>query len=185
MLWCVVVALALVCLALTRQLGLLHERIRPVGAMALNRRVVGGSRAPSLEVQTLTGETLTVGAAEGNSQLLFFLSQSCPVCKTLLPVLKSIRQRERSWLSVVLASDGGDAASHLKFVQQHRLEEFPYVLSEALGLAYGISRVPYAVLIDEKGAVSALGIVNTREQIESLFEARRLGQPTLQAYLQE
>jgi methylamine dehydrogenase accessory protein MauD len=187
-LWIVVVALSLTCLALTRQLGVLHERIAPMGALALNRRLVGGSPAPVLSVQALSGARLSVGASPAapesrKCQLIFFLSPACPVCKTLLPVLKSIRQREQAWLSVLLASDGADPASHRKFVQRHGLEEFPYVLSETLGMTYGVSRVPYAVLINEEGLVSALGLVNSREQLESLFEARRLGKPTLQKYL--
>jgi methylamine dehydrogenase accessory protein MauD len=186
-LWIVVLALCVLCLALTRQIGLLHERIRPMGAMALNRRLAGGSVAPVLSVQTLAGETLEVGSVPSatkasRSRLIFFLSPVCPVCKTLLPVLKSIRQRERSWLSVLLASDGGELSSHQRFVQEHALEEFPYVVSEALGLSYGISRVPYGVLIDEQGLISALGVVNSREQLESLFEAQRLRLPTLQDY---
>jgi methylamine dehydrogenase accessory protein MauD len=190
MLWIVVVALSLVCLALTRQLGVLHERIAPMGALALNGRLAGGSRAPVLSVQTLTGATITVGASGGASessrcQLIFFLSPACPVCKRLLPVLQSIQQRELAWLSIVLASDGGEIASHRTFVQQHDLEEFPYVLSETLGVTYGISRLPYAVLIDEQGIVSALGLVNSREQLESLFEAKRLNKPTIQEFLLE
>lgn len=189
-LWAVVIALSLVCLALTRQLGVLHERIAPMGALALNRRLSGGSAAPVLSVQTLTGATLTLGrrgdAPESRKcQLIFFLSPSCPVCKTLLPVLKSIQQHERAWLSVLLASDGGETASHRQFVDQHGLEEFDYVVSEMLGVTYGVSRLPYAVLIDERSIVSALGLVNTREQLDSLFEAKRLGLPTLQEYLYE
>lgn len=189
-LWIVVVALSLVCLALTRQLGVLHERIAPMGALALNRRLTGGSPAPALTVQTLSGAMLTVGAsgtaAESRKcQLIFFLSLACPMCRTLLPVLKSIHLRERAWLTILLASDGAKPASHRNFVHQHGLEELPYVLSETLGISYGISRVPYAVLIDEHGTVSALGLVNSREQLESLFEAKRLGKPTLQKYLNE
>jgi methylamine dehydrogenase accessory protein MauD len=187
-LWIVVIALSLVCLALTRQLGVLHERIAPMGALALNRRLTGGSAAPARSVQTLSGATLTVGARAGGpdsfkSQLIFFLSPECPVCKKLLPVLKSIRSREQAWLEVVLASDGGDIALHRQFVEQHGLNEFQYVVSDVLGVTYGISRLPYAVLIDQRGTVSALGLVNTREQLESLFEAKRLGTPTLQQHL--
>jgi len=190
MLWLAVVSLSLVCFALTRQLGILHERIAPMGAMALNRRLAGGSQAPVLSVQTLEGATIAVGVSGGGSesrkcQLLFFLSPACPVCKTLLPVLKSIQQREIAWLSIVLASDGGEIASHRTFAQQHKVEEFPYVLSETLGVTYGVSRLPYAVLIDERGIVSALGLVNSREQLESLFEAKRLNQPTIQDFLLE
>jgi methylamine dehydrogenase accessory protein MauD len=190
LLWIVVLALALVCVALTRQVGVLHERIAPMGALALNRRLSGGSRAPALAVQALSGAVLTIGSTgEGKdssrSQLVFFLSPTCPVCKTLLPVLKSIRESERAWLTILLASDGDEMASHQTFVQQHGLAEFPYVLSQALGVTYGVSRLPYAVLIDEQGIVSAMGLVNSREQLESLFEAKRLGRSTLQQYLVE
>jgi methylamine dehydrogenase accessory protein MauD len=190
MLWVVVVALSFVCVALTRQIGLLHERIAPMGALTLNRRLTGGSVAPAFSLQTLTGTLVTVGPTGETTQprlcqLIFFLSLACPICKRLLPVLKSIWEREETWLSVLLASDGGEPASHRQFVQRHGLEQFAYVLSDTLGIAYGISRVPYAVLIDEKGVVCALGLVNTREQLESLFEARRLKRPTLQSYLYE
>lgn len=190
LLWIVVMTLCLVSLALTRQLGLLHERIAPIGALALNLRLAGGSPAPVMSVQTLTGATLTVGAPDPATEsrqclLIFFLSTACPVCKTLLPVLKSIREREQAWLSLLLASDGGELETHRKFVRRHSLEAFPYVLSEVLGLTYGVSRVPYAVLLDERGIVSGLGLVNSREQLESLFEAKRLGKPTLQKYLHE
>lgn len=188
LLWIAVIALSVICLALTRQLGVLHERIAPMGALSMNRRLVGGSSAPKLALQSLTGATVAVGADAGTSgsgkcQLIFFLSPECPVCKTLLPILASIRQQERGWLSILLASDGGDIDSHRRFVRQHELEEFDYVVSETLGVTYGVSRLPYAVLVDEHGLVSALGLVNTREQLESLFEAKRLGKPTLQEYL--
>jgi methylamine dehydrogenase accessory protein MauD len=189
MLWTVVVALSLVCLALTRQLGVLHERIAPMGALALNRRLAGGSLAPPLSLQTLTGVTITVGAPiEGiqvtRCQLIFFLSPNCPICKKLLPVLKSIKQTERSWLSVVLASDGEGIVAHRQFVQEQGLEGFHYVVSQSLGVTYGVARLPYAVLIDEQGIVSAFGLVNSREQLESLFEARKLRTPTIQDFLQ-
>lgn len=37
------------------------------------------------------------------SEPLFFLSPTCPVCKKLLPILKSIRIAEMDWLDIVLA----------------------------------------------------------------------------------
>lgn len=186
--WIVVTGLCAVCTALARQIGVLHERIAPLGAMTLNHRIAGGDSAPQLTVRTLTGANLTVGVpavapAPHKSQLLFFLAPACPVCKTLLPVLKSVQQRERAWLDVVLVSDGEEVTSHQKFVERYHLTEFAYVLSQTLGMALGVSRVPYGVLIDEHGVITALGLVNTREHLESLFEAKRLEKSTLQAYL--
>jgi len=45
--------------------------------------------------------------------------------------------------------------------------------------------LPYAVLIDEKGTLQAMGIVNSREHIESLFNVKETGYASLQEYMQK
>jgi len=186
LLWAAVILLAVVCLALARQLGVLYERIAPAGALAMNQRLRGGDPAPASTVVDIKGQPLAIAEAnnKGQCQLLFFLSPSCPVCKTLLPVLKAMRQQERAWLQIILASDGDDTPSHQSFIEQQGLEAFSYVLSEPLGMGFGVSKLPYGVLIDETGTISALGMINSREHLESLFEAKRLGQASIQDYLQ-
>ena len=184
LIWIAVLALTITGLALARQIGVLYERIAPVGALSINPKLTGGSQAPALEVTSLAGQPQSIGSA-GTSQLLFFLSPGCPVCKTLLPIVRSIQQRERNWLTVILASDGEDDTFHRQFVQKEDLEQFAYVRSELLGRAYGVTRLPYAVLIDEKGVISGLGLVNSREHLESLLEARRLRTSTIQAFLEQ
>ena len=182
-LWVLVLALSAVVLALTRQLGVLHQRIAPAGALMLNRGLAVGEPAPVLELAALDGRELTVGIArdDGRSTLLLFVSPSCPVCKSLLPAVKSSRRDERSWMDVILASDG-DAAAQREFVRIQGLEGIPYVVSAALGLAYQVSRLPFAALLDERGVLRARGLVNSREHLESLFEAKRLGVASLQEY---
>ena len=182
-LWALVLALAGVVLALTRQLGVLHQRIAPAGALMLSRGLIVGEAAPVLELAALDGRELKVGAArdDGRSTLLLFVSPTCPVCKTLLPAVKSSRKDERSWMDVILASDG-DAAAQREFVRTQGLEDIPFVVSAALGLAYQVSRLPFAALLDERGVLRARGLVNSREHLESLFEAKRLGVASLQEY---
>lgn len=182
-LWVLVLALAAVVLALTRQLGVLHQRIAPAGALMLNRGLTVGEPAPVLELAALDGRELSVGLArdDGRSTLLLFVSPSCPVCKSLLPAVKSSRKDERSWMDVILASDG-DSAEQREFVRAQGLEGIPYVVSAALGLAYQVSRLPFAALLDERGVLRARGLVNSREHLESLFEAKRLGVASLQEY---
>jgi methylamine dehydrogenase accessory protein MauD len=182
-LWVLVLALSAVVLALTRQLGVLHQRIAPAGALMLNRGLTVGEPAPVLELAALDGRELRVGLArdDGRSTLLLFVSPSCPVCKSLLPAVKSSRRDERSWMDVILASDGDSAAQH-EFVRAQGLEGIPYVVSAALGLAYQVSRLPFAALLDERGVLRARGLVNSREHLESLFEAQRLGVASLQEY---
>jgi hypothetical protein len=114
-LWFVVIGLCLALLAVVRQLGVLHERITPVGA--------------------------------------------------------------------VLASDGENARQR-EFVAAHRLGSFSYVVSAPLGISYQVSRLPFAALIDAQGVLRARGIVNSREHLESLFEAKRLGFASIQDYFE-
>jgi len=183
LLWLAVVALSGVVLALMRQIGVLHERIAPAGALLGREGPRPGEAAPVLEVEDWAGSKLLVGAADpdGAGTLLFFLSPSCPVCKTLLPVLPSLCAAEDRRVRLVLASDG-PREEHEAFVREHGLERQPYVLSAALGLAFQVGRLPYAVLIDAEGRVRARGLVNTREHLESLFEARAQGVASVQEY---
>ena len=184
LLWLLVLVLAVVVLALARQIGVLHERVAPVGALVMRDGPKVGERATPFELPDWRGRPVEIGAAsdDGKSTLLFFLSPTCPVCKTLLPVLDSVAASERSWLRLVLASDG-PRSEHVDFVREHRLADFAYVLSMELGLAFGVAQLPYAVLIDEAGIVRAAGLVNSREHLESLFEARERGAGSLQDYL--
>jgi methylamine dehydrogenase accessory protein MauD len=184
-LWVVVVLLAVLVAALARQIGVLYERVAPAGALAIARGPAVGETAPVTTADDLTGRPRTVGgeSADGRSTLLFFLSPTCPVCKTLLPVLRSIARREAAWLDVLLASDG-PREEHEAFVRAERLEAFPYLLSPTLGVAYQVAKLPWAVLLDAAGVVRAKGLVNTREHVESLFEAHERGVASIQDFLE-
>ena len=68
-------------------------------------------------------------------------------------------------------------------VEQHHLERVRYVLSPTLGISYQVGKLPYAVLLDAAGVILAKGLVNTREHLESLFEARDRGVASIQDFL--
>jgi methylamine dehydrogenase accessory protein MauD len=184
-LWLVVIGLALALLAVVRQLGVLHERIAPVGALMLAKGLKVGELAPEVLAHDLKGLPLTVGKARTDERatLIMFVSPTCPVCKALLPVLKSSLGAEKDWLDIVLASDG-EMAAQREFVAAQRLDHFSYIVSAPLGISYQVSRLPFAVLIDAQGILRARGIVNSREHLESLFEAKRLGFASIQDYFE-
>lgn len=185
-LWLLVIGLALTVLALTRQIGLLHERISPVGALFPEAKVIVGDAAPELALIDIHGRPLQIGGASKDESrtLLFFLSPTCPVCDTLLPTVERVAQTEVPRVQVVLASDG-ELEEHRAFATEKGITHLPYVLSAPLGMSYGVAKLPYAVLIDEDGVVAAQGLVNTREHLESLFEAQRHGVASIQEYLEE
>jgi methylamine dehydrogenase accessory protein MauD len=182
-LWIVVIVLALVIFALTRQIGILYERVAPAGALAMNKNLKAGQIAPELALQTIDAKVVTVGGREtaGKSQLLFFLSPDCPVCKTLIPALKSATKAEADWLTTILCSDGMEL-DHQGYIKQQGLQAYPYIVSELLGKTYGVAKLPYAVVIDEKGVIASMGIINSREHMDSLFEAKEKNLASIQEY---
>ena len=183
-LWLAVVSMAIVIYALTRQIGVLYERVAPAGALAINQKLNVGDIAPDLALQTVDNKMVQIAGApkDGKSQLIFFASPDCPMCKSLMPAVVSAAAHESDWVSLIIASDGMEQ-DHLGYIKAHQIDGFPYVVSELLGKTYGVSKLPYAVLIDENGLIASTGIVNSREHLDSLFEAKERDVASLQAYI--
>lgn len=182
LLWVVVLGLVVALFALSRQIGVLYERITPLGALVNESGPKIGDISPRFALASLNGGEVAIGPRPGRSTLVFFLSPTCPICKKLLPVLRSVREAERPWLDVVLASDGEEDRQR-RFIQTAGLTAFAYVNSTELGLAYRVSRLPFAVLLGEDGTVLSKGLVNSREQLESLFNAKEMGVSSIQDFL--
>src|SRR5262245_55434248 len=163
-LWILLIVMAAVQLAVLRQVGVLHERIAPLGALTIDKGPKEGESAPVFDLVDLGGRRVRIGGSQdgGRSMLLFFLSPTCPVCKKMLPILKSLAHAEQQWLQILLASDG-ERDEHDRFVDAYGLASFPYVLSQELGMTFRVGKLPYAVLIDEAGVVRAKGLINSRE----------------------
>src|SRR5580698_11651122 len=105
LLWGVVIVLALTVLALARQVGVLHERVAPAGALLSAAGPGVGEPSPRLEVHSLAGNSITVGGtlAPGRALLLLFISQTCPICKKLIPIAMDFAKSER--LEVLFVGD--------------------------------------------------------------------------------
>ena len=72
-LWLVVIALSVALLAVVRQLGVLHERIAPVGALMLAKGLKVGEMAPAVAVQDLEGRAIAVGAARADGRAMLIM----------------------------------------------------------------------------------------------------------------
>jgi methylamine dehydrogenase accessory protein MauD len=186
--WAILLVLIALVFTLSRQLKVLFERVAPAGALMVNARLSVGERAPVVSVRTLTGELRQIGAvdsgrpgAKSRACLLVFVAPDCPVCRSILPAITDLTAAEQD-VRVILASDGYTRQDHAALVEQFRLQALDYVCSEELGKLYGVSKLPYAVLIEATGLLVSFGIVNSREHLESLFAARELGVSSIQEY---
>ena len=135
-------------------------------------------------VDDWNGQAVSLGgeSADGRATLIAFVSPSCPVCKTMLEILDAVMRREQHRTRLLFASDG-PRAEHEAFVREQRMAERGYLLSSELGLVYQVGKLPYAVLIDGAGVLRAKGLINTREHVESLFEAMDRGVGSVQEFL--
>jgi methylamine dehydrogenase accessory protein MauD len=182
LLWVVVILLSVTVLALARQIGVLHERVAPAGALINSAGPGVGEASPRLEVHALAGNAITVGTtlAAGRALLMLFVSQTCPICKKLIPIAMDFAKSER--LEVLFVGDA-ELAEQEKLIAQFGLDKHRFVNGPEIGMTYRVDKLPYAVLLDDQGVIAAKGLVNSREHFESLIIAKETGYATLQSYL--
>jgi methylamine dehydrogenase accessory protein MauD len=134
-----------------------------------------------MHTTSLNGTAVELGGPREHrvGQLLLFVAPECPICKKLLPIVKSFVETER--LAVVLVGDG-DAAEQREMIAQYSLSALDFVNDAQVGIRYGVGKVPYAVLIDRVGKLTGAGLVNSREHLESLVVAQETGHASIQAY---
>jgi methylamine dehydrogenase accessory protein MauD len=182
LLWVVVICLSAAVLALARQVGVLHERVAPAGALISGSGPGVGEQSPRIEVHALAGNAITVGGtlATGKALLMLFVSQTCPICKKLIPIALDFARSER--LDVLFVGDA-DLAEQKKLISQFGIAENRFVNGPEIGMTYRIDKLPYAVLLDDLGVIAAKGLVNSREHFESLIIAKETGFASIQSYL--
>lgn len=167
LLWLLVVMLCVIVVALARQIGTLHLRLGPRGALEVDSEGPPlGEAPPALEATSLDGRPLTIGGP-GRAQLLLFVSTGCLVCEEVLPSLESVAH-SHALSPLVIA----DASSEDKEVRAHvaTRTRAPVTASSEAMRAYAVPGTPYVVALDELGAVRAKATVNNMEQFEGLVQ---------------
>lgn len=180
--WIVILGLGLALVALARQVGVLHVRLAPAGALLTSKGPLVGETVPVLDAVTLDGAPLAIGKplAKGRTQLLLFVSPHCPLCKDLIPIARNFAKTEK--LDIVFVGDD-EASEQRAMIARLGMEGVPFVNSSIVGRAFQIDRLPHAVLIAEDGTLLSKGLVNSREHLESLVTAHEMGVVSVQDYL--
>ena len=150
--WILLVVLSVVVVALAREVGALHLRLGPLGALEIDGEgpplgeAVGPRPALGLD------GTATVVGGPGSSRLVLFVSRTCPICEQLLPSIPAAA-RAAGLVPQVVADPG-------------------------LERAYDVPGVPFLVVLDRFGVAWAKGTVNNLEQIEGLADtaSRRMAE---------
>jgi len=165
-LWVLVVMLCVIVVALARQIGTLHLRVAPLGALELDDEGPPlGEAPPPLEAHALDGSPVTVGGP-GEAQLLVFVSPGCRVCREVLPGVPVVAAAHG--LSPVIVA--GEHSSEGDVVAPPGTA---LVASAEVMSSYAIPGTPYVVVLDHSGVARAKGTVNNLEQLEGLADTAR------------
>jgi hypothetical protein len=142
--WLLLVVLSVIVVALARQVGTLHLRLGPRGALEVDTEGPDLESAPPAEVASASdGSKVLLGGA-GPRRLVVFSSPTCSVCTELAPAIPA-------------------AAAAMRVA--------PIVVHDpAVERAWNVPGTPFVVVLDELGVVRAKGTVNNLEQIEGLID---------------
>jgi methylamine dehydrogenase accessory protein MauD len=178
----IILGLCAVTAGLARQIGILHERVAPVGALMTGGGPAVGAQAPRLVANRIDGGTLEIGGplTSGTGRLLLFISARCPICRKVIPLAKSVAKTEQ--LELVFVGDA-EIREQEVLIRKYELEGFTFLNGPSVGTTFQVGKLPYAVLLDRTGRISAKGLVNSREHLESLVVAQSSGFSSVQAYI--
>jgi hypothetical protein len=140
LLWFAVLGLSVVVVALLRQVGVLHTRLRPLGVHFAGEGPERLEAAPPVPGVDYGSAAMT---------LVAFSSPTCEVCESLLPSLRAMERQYRD----------------LRLVEVSLGEPSRPVFS-----AFNVRSTPYVVTVDRAGVVQGRGIANSLEQVEVLVE---------------
>lgn len=178
-LWLLVIVLCIVVVSLARQIGTLHLRLGPRGALEIDDEGPPLGEAPVPEtVVDLQGRTIDIGGP-GESQVIAFASPNCHLCAQLLPSLP-VAARAKGFVPLVVVDADADEA---RMESRSLPTDTAVIASPEVSRAYGVPGTPYIVVLDELGVARGKGTVNNLEQLEGLISTalRRAESDALQA----
>ena len=176
LLWGLVVFLTIVVLTLARQISLLNYHGEPKSNVIPPSMIKIGEVTREIKGIDLDGKLVEVGGPNTNNfNLVVFISPICPVSKALATAAISLTEREKIDLIFVGGGRSISLSEHQNFAVEIGLENHYYLVSDTLGIHFGIHEVPFALFINEKGVLVGKGLVNTREHLEHLVKEKVSG----------
>ena len=175
----ILIGLAVVVLSLARQVGILHERLTPAG-MQRSREVQVGE---PVSLQSAAGLVSISGApAEiaGRNTALLFMSQECPICRSVLPAFEDAVADSgfaAYWVADGMPGPTGQMPDYQRYADEQRLDPDRLLVSQELGLTLGVTQIPALVLIDTEQRLIVREVLNGPRQVAGLLSSHTVSQP--------
>jgi peroxiredoxin len=144
-------------------------------AMLSNSSLVVGETAPDFQLETLTGEAVSLSQFRGQPVLLTLGATWCPDCRLEAPLLQQLHERQTDLVILMV-----DSKEDVETVQEYA-DEFGLTFPIALDLdgsvndAYRVWAIPTELLIDENGVVRARIIERvTEDNLAAMLEGAEI-----------
>jgi len=136
-----------------------------------------GATAPEIKVADITGKILSLGGIAARKRLLLFLSLDCPACRAALREVKEVPSDTAQVF--LLWSASWERTRDL--AEEYQIE-LPIVADKDRHLwrPFNVASVPFAVVVDELGRVTAKAYAHRAEQLKALLSAPKPGRDASQ-----
>jgi hypothetical protein len=157
---CVLNTVAVV--ALIRQVGVLHLRIRPVAGMP------GGGGPPPGSELALPGTLRDLTHSGASRFVIGFVSPTCGICGPLTTAFAQIGKSAAADTAVLLVLDATEDRA-VEYLHGKGIDDLPYVADRSSFAANEVPGAPWAVISDDSGTVIRSAAVNTLDNIEEMI----------------
>lgn len=133
------------------------SRIPPGSAQVNSALPFTGFLAPPFNLQTPTGEVISLETLRGQPVIVNLWASWCPPCKAEMPALETVYQEYRSQGLVILGvntTNQDDPGAALDFAEEMGLS-FPILfdLDGSVSRLYQLQALPTTYFIDERGII--------------------------------
>ncbi len=139
-----------------------------------------GEPARNFTAQTFDGKTIQLSDYKGKYVLLDFWATWCRPCQAEFPFLSDLvnRYKDSDKIAIIGVSLDKEKEQITEFVQKYNLN-YPHIFDgkaweNEVGQLYGVTSIPFAVLIGPDGNIVATGLRGTKltETIDTLFKKK-------------
>jgi thiol-disulfide isomerase/thioredoxin len=133
--------------------------------------VEAGNPAPDFQLQSLDGQTVSLGNLQGKPVLINFWATWCGPCRSEMPYIQEIYEEWSVKGLVVLAINMGESSSKVEEFMQSNSLSFAVLLDTKQDVAqrYNITGIPTTFFIDKDGIIQdkVIGAFQNKTQIEN------------------
>jgi len=164
-LWVLTAVIGFLLFGALRALALLRWHVEQLEATTPSRvgrsGLRAGAKAPDFTLPTTSGGEVSLQRYADRKLVLVFMQPGCGPCHGIVPELN--RLHDVGEVQVLVIHNGATEAVR-EWVKQNR-PHFPVAMQDHFGLSkrYEAFATPFAFLIDERGVISARGIVSTKQ----------------------